>query len=115
MDQPTSIEIKMADDLFVKSIEIKQKHVLVPQHAHTYNHMSMLAMGQMRVWKDDICLGEFEAPKGIFIEANAKHRFLTLSDYTLIYCIHNLHKAEEVSVAEENAITESDLVMLKGL
>ena len=102
--QPESIEIKLCDGLFVKTIAIKHKHTLVPQHSHTYDHLSMLAVGSIRIWKDGSCLGDFIAPHGIVIEKLTKHTFLSLEDNTLIYCIHNLRDAEAVSIDDEHQL-----------
>lgn len=105
----SSVEIKMADGIFVKSMHCHERLTLIPQHAHSYDHLSMLARGRVMVWKDDECLGEFVAPVGIFIAARAKHKFITLEPDTLIYCIHNIKDAEEVSIAEEHEMTADDI------
>jgi hypothetical protein len=102
--QPESIEFHSADDVFVKSMHIKHAGILVPQHSHSYDHLSMLARGSVRVWKDDVLMGEFKAPHGINIEANCKHRFLSLEPDTIIYCIHNTSRNGEVEIAEHHEL-----------
>ena len=107
MKQPeTTIEIKMADGIFVKSTLIPEAGTILPQHAHSFDHLSMIASGAVRVWQDGELLGDFSAPVGILIKARAKHKFLSLENNTLIYCIHNLHSAEAVDIAEEHILEE---------
>lgn len=78
-----------ADDwLFVKQIPLK-KGEIAEQHVHDYDHVSMLAVGTIRLWVDDEDRGEFTAPVPIAIPAGQKHMFLAVSD-ALLYCVHNL-------------------------
>ena len=41
--QPYGVEIKMADGIFVKQMVLSRAGTMVPQHAHDYDHLSMLA------------------------------------------------------------------------
>lgn len=88
---------------------------MVPQHSHKYQHVTMIAKGSFRVWKDDVLLGDFKAPHGILIESHVKHKFLSLEDDCIAYCIHNIKDAEAVEIHEENAITEIDQDYLNSL
>ena len=81
--------------VFVKEMLTPDGGTLIPQHAHHYDHQSFLAAGSVRVWRDDDLVGDFCAPACIHIPARAKHRFLTLEDWTLILCIHALGDAEQ--------------------
>lgn len=102
LDQPSSVEIKIVDDIFIKSMEIQHKHMVVPQHSHKYDHVSMLALGTVRLWKDGVLMGDYKAPQGILIKAGCKHTFQSLEDNTIIYCIHRLHDTDEVEILEEH-------------
>lgn len=102
--QPDSVEFKGADGVLVKSMVCKVAGTVVPQHAHAYDHLSMLAIGAIKVWKDEKYLGTYHAPAGIEIEAGAKHRFETVTDYTIIYCIHNVSRTDEVDIADRHAL-----------
>lgn len=102
--QPDSIEFHSADGVFVKMMHIKHENIFVPQHSHSYDHLSMLARGSVRVWKDDVLVGDFTAPHGINIEAHKKHKFLSLEPNTIIYCIHNISRTGEVEVAEHHEL-----------
>lgn len=104
--QPESVEIKIADGIFVKSMQVHSAGTFVPTHAHEHDHLSMLAVGRVRVWADGEAIGEFSAPAGIMIKAGVKHAFETLVDAVLIYCIHNIERAGEVEIAAEHVLVK---------
>ncbi|HEV2674162.1 MAG TPA: hypothetical protein VGV37_06430 [Aliidongia sp.] len=109
-EQPVTIDTKMADGVFAKSILVREADTVIPQHAHAYDHSSFLASGAVRAWADDVLLGDFQAPEGILIRAGVKHRFQTLAPFTVIICIHNLHGEEAVKILEEHQLDAADLV-----
>lgn len=80
-----------ADGVWIKQMLIPKPYDIVPQHSHTYDHISLLAKGSIRAWKDGEFYGDFTAPEGIFIAAGVKHIFQALEPETIIYCIHNTH------------------------
>ena len=86
--QPPLWEHTAPDGLFIKQMFLKDSGTVIPQHAHAYDHTSMLAKGRIRAWADDELLGDFEAPYPLFIKAHIKHTFLSLENDTIIYCIH---------------------------
>lgn len=95
-----SVEFEV-DGLFVKQMHIRHKGTMVPQHSHVHPHLTMLARGRLRAWRDGEWLGDYSAPAGIMIPANTKHTFAALEDETIAYCVHRLHGAE-VEIAEEH-------------
>jgi quercetin dioxygenase-like cupin family protein len=105
-EQPYGVEIKMADGMFVKQMAIPRAGTVIPQHAHVYDHVSMLALGSVYVLRDGKDAGLFYAPTGIFIPANCKHTFKSLEDNTVIYCIHRIDRADAVEIAEEHQLVE---------
>ena len=102
VEQPGTWEHQTVDGVFIKSMEVKVAGTLIPQHAHRYDHTSMLAAGAVRAWADNMLLGDFKAPAPIFIKAKVKHTFQTLEDDTLIYCIHNSSRLGIIEVVEEH-------------
>jgi quercetin dioxygenase-like cupin family protein len=74
--------------VFIKQMYLKDTGTIIPQHAHLYDHTSMLARGRIRAWADGVELGDFEAPHPLYIPARVKHTFMSLENDTLIYCIH---------------------------
>lgn len=75
------------DGVFIKRIPLKEG-VVVPQHAHSHSHATVIGRGYVRVWKDEKWWGDFHAGTVLTIEAETKHNFLALQD-SEIYCIHN--------------------------
>lgn len=92
-----------ADGIMLKQISLPKSGMLVPQHAHHFDHVTMVASGGLCAWAGDEFLGDFVAPIGIFIRANVKHKFLTLMDNTVIYCVHRLRDGQ-IAVAEEHQL-----------
>jgi len=101
-DQPITADIRLTDDLFVKTAIVQRAGTVIPQHAHSYDHVTLLAVGRMAVWADDAPLGEFTGPTGILIRAQVKHRMQTLTDGVVFACIHALHGTDDVEIHEEH-------------
>lgn len=89
-------------------MHLKRAGTLIPQHAHIYPHTTMIAKGRLRVWKEGTLLGDFEAPRPIYIEAGAKHTLLALEDDTLAYCIHNVARTGAVEIHAEHQLCISN-------
>lgn len=100
----TGIEIHTVDGVFLKQYVLPLAGMIVPQHAHAWSHLTMLARGAVHVWKDGVHLGRFDAPRGIEIEAGAKHTFQTIEPDTVLYCVHNLHSADKVAILAEHEL-----------
>jgi len=103
-DQPESAEFSCVDAIFVKQMDLPKKGMVVPQHAHVYDHTTMVAKGSIRVIRDGVDLGVFYAPKPIFIRAKTKHLLIAMEDDTLAYCLHNLSHSGEVEIHEAHTI-----------
>ena len=106
--QPHGGEFALGDDIFVKQMMLDEAGMLVPQHAHRYDHTSMLAVGRIHAWADQQDLGEFKAPAAIFIKKGVKHTFLSLEDNVVIYCIHNVSRSGEIEIAEEHQLVSHE-------
>jgi hypothetical protein len=76
------------DGVFIKQMFLAELGTMVPQHAHVYDHTTMLAVGSVRIWVEGEFMGDFRAPQPLFIKAKAKHTFQSLEPNTLLYCIH---------------------------
>jgi hypothetical protein len=101
MDEPVSTEIKLTADLFIKTAQLAKAGTPVLQHAHKYDHVTLLAYGSMRVWADDEMLGDYTGPVGILIRAHVRHRMVTLTDGVVFCCIHALHGTDAVEIEED--------------
>ncbi len=96
VEQPISTDIALYGGVFAKRHVIPKAGTYVPQHAHSYDHLSLLAAGALRAWCDGVLVGDFIAPAEIRIPANTKHTFLALADATTFYCLHNTEHFDEV-------------------
>ena len=101
------VEIYTTDGVFIKQLSLPRAGLVVPQHAHVYEHTSMLAAGSVRVWAGGKLIGDKVAPTGIVIAARVKHTFLSLEPNTVLYCIHNVDRTGEVDIAEEHSLAEA--------
>lgn len=102
---PEDISFHAADDIFFKQYRLP-KDALVPQHAHEWDHTTLVCSGRIRAWCGEELLGEFEGPHVLTIPAHSKHTFLALAD-TVIYCIHNMRGREEYKISEEHGLWHS--------
>jgi quercetin dioxygenase-like cupin family protein len=112
LPDPELVEFYLTDGVYVRQIALPNAGTLVPQHSHQWNHHTFVASGEVKAWKDGIPFGVYKAPTAIFIEAGAKHSFLTTELNTVLYCIHALHSADKVAILEEHEITPEELTEL---
>ena len=88
-EQPISTEIRMADGVFVKTMVVRKKGTVIPQHSHKFSHTSCLVRGSVRLFAnsgtpDVDYMGIYIAPCGIVIEAGVKHLFETITDDVIV-------------------------------
>jgi quercetin dioxygenase-like cupin family protein len=83
---------------------VQDSNTLLPQHSHSFPHISYIVSGTVRVWCGDEQIGDFAAPCAIKIRAHEKHSFLTMTDNVTILCLHNADhlEAAEPAVAAEH-------------
>ena len=105
-EQPISTDIKLADGVFMKTMVVRKALTVIPQHSHRFDHVSVLVRGSVRVMADGEHLGDFTAPRGITIKAGVKHLFQTMTDDTIVLCVHDIGTAEGVEVLEEHQIVD---------
>ena len=97
-------DIKLTDDLFVKQMVCEKAGTLIEQHVHAYDHITMIAVGSFRVWRDGKILGDYKAPSGVVIEAGRRHMLQALEPGSLLYCIHRTDKAGEIDTIPAESI-----------
>ena len=98
----TPVELKewtvAVDGICIKQFTLEKAGHAIGQHAHTYDHHSMVALGSVRVWADGKLVGDFSAPSPVFIKAGTQHQIMALEDGVVFYCIHNLHGEDDISI-----------------
>lgn len=103
-EQPIETNIKIADDIFVKSILVRSSGTIIPQHSHKFDHISLISAGSVGVYCDGDHIGEFRSPNHVVIKGGTKHLFVTREDNTVISCIHRIDRNGEIEVLEEHQI-----------
>lgn len=107
---PSQPETKLrlsADGVEVWRTHFAKAGMIVPQHAHEFDHLSMISAGSARVWAGDQDLGIYKAPGGVMIRAKVKHRFDILEDGTIVDCIHRTDRTGEIEIAERHELVTS--------
>jgi quercetin dioxygenase-like cupin family protein len=104
-EQPVETDLSITEDadgkgVFVKWFRVPKAETFLPQHAHDYAHVSVIAAGGVKVWEEGQVRGTFHAPSSIVIPAGKRHTFRTLFDNTVLLCIHR----SDVAVLEEHQI-----------
>ena len=110
------LEVAEADGIHVTQITIPAMGTYVPQHSHVYEHLTMLATGEMRVWVEGQIVGDFKAPAPIRIPAEKKHTFLALTDNVTFYCLHNVSRTGVVQELERHELPglKKDVTIMQG-
>ena len=103
-EQPICTDLSVTDDIFVKSYLIPMARTIMPQHAHSFSHVSVIARGGVKVWIDGDYKGERHALSNVTIEALKMHTFMTTEDNTVILCVHNIGRNGDIEVAAENGL-----------
>lgn len=104
-EQPHDVNIYADDDLFCKLMGPLKAGTYLPQHAHEYDHVTLLLVGSVDIQVNDGPLVRHHAPKAIPIRAGTKHLFKALVDGTMVACVHNLHGKGYPAVRDEHKLT----------
>jgi quercetin dioxygenase-like cupin family protein len=92
------IAAQTVDNVYIRMMEFQKTGDKCEGHAHTYNHVSLLASGSIKA----TTLGDSEkteihvAPKLIFIAKNIQHEFEALEPKTVLCCIHAVRDGNSV-------------------
>ena len=108
VNQPVSIEIKLTDDLFVKTATEADAGRSSRLTRTVMITVTLLAYGSMQVGADGVTLGDFAGPVGILIKAGVKHTMTTLTPGVVFACIHVLHGTEAVEIDEMHVLELED-------
>lgn len=92
----------LIDGVYTKVFCAKKAGTFIGQHAHVYDHGTLVAAGEFRVFLDGIAIGDFKTGDMITIAAGKKHVLLALEDNSVGACIHNAHGEAEPAIAEES-------------
>jgi quercetin dioxygenase-like cupin family protein len=90
MSQPV-VKIGCVKNLFSRQMHFEKAGDAEQGHAHSFDHLTLLAKGKLRVRINDE-VTDFTAPEMIYIKAELKHELTALTDNTVAYCIHALRE-----------------------
>jgi hypothetical protein len=112
--QPVAVDMRTVDGVFIKQYAFPKAGSIVPQHAHVWSHATVLARGEIMVWRAGRYVGRFTAPALIEIPARVAHTFRTVVPDTTILCVHNImHGDDKIAVLEEHELTADDLALTR--
>lgn len=83
------ISIGCVANLYSRMMHFKRAGDFEVGHTHQFDHLTLLAKGQLRVTVDGIET-VFTAPHMIYIHKDKVHEMVALVDDTVAYCIHAL-------------------------
>ena len=104
-NQPTT-QLTLYGGLYALSHTVKDAGTILPQHQHSFPHLSAIMAGAVRVEADGVDLGIFEAPAFVKIAARTRHTFTTLRPNTVISCLHVVAEGEDVDIHAEHQLVE---------
>lgn len=90
--EEVTVQIHIADGVFVKQLHFRHAGEAAEQHSHDYDHITMVAHGSVGLWTgpERTYMGVYTAPTGIPIRAGQVHAFKSMEENTVLYCIHNV-------------------------
>ena len=108
MTNPT-VQIGCVKNVFVRQMHFVSAGDVEQGHAHTYDHMTLLAKGRLRVTVGENSV-EYAAPTMIFIKANTQHQLTAITDQTVAYCVHALRDPDtQEIISDEMALQAGNL------
>ena len=111
---PTIPDALLPAHYFSSGVYVKQFHLRtvdeeVETHVHTYDHLSLLASGTVRVTVDGVAT-VYTAPTAVTIHAGKVHHIAPLTPDCLWYCVH---KIPEELLESGNALDSIDTVLIR--
>jgi quercetin dioxygenase-like cupin family protein len=102
MSEPTQ-KITCVKNIWLRQMTFTKAGDANQGHAHTYDHVTLLAHGSVRVVVDCVAT-EFRAPQMIYIKQGKVHYIEALEDGTVAYCVHALRDAETQDILDADQI-----------
>jgi quercetin dioxygenase-like cupin family protein len=106
-------DLKIVDNVFVKMHRFLNVGDTHEGHAHTFDHITLLATGKA-LMKHDNGEQEFTAPHLIITPKGITHQFIALEPNTVFCCIHAIRDGSEVDDIASSEITTGQAFELLG-
>jgi quercetin dioxygenase-like cupin family protein len=100
-------DIRIADNVFVKMMEMYFKGDIITGHSHVFDHITLLARGSL-VMRANGVEHYHKAPKLIITPKEVVHEFEALEHETLLCCIHAVRDGDGVDDIAPQDISEED-------
>jgi quercetin dioxygenase-like cupin family protein len=100
--QPEAMDWEEADGIGIR-YAVFEADSYVPQHSHSYEHVSSIPFGEGTIQRDGDEPKPFKGPCFIVIPAHAKHLF-HFTTRGMLMCIHNTSRSGSIEVEEEHQI-----------
>jgi len=94
MRAPTS-DLVIYAGVFVKTWHVPHAGTVIENHVHTWDHVTLIMSGIVRVFIGGKDQGTFMAPETVKIAANKQHYMTTLTDDVRLACIHAVGETEK--------------------
>jgi hypothetical protein len=107
-------DIRFVDNVFVKMIPLNKVGDKVRGHAHVFDHITLLSVGSVRMKHNN---GEtnYTAPCLIVTPKGITHEFTSLTDFSLLCCIHAVRDGDSLDDVAAQDITEEKALELFAL
>lgn len=105
-------DVQIVDNVFVKLHMFRNVGDTHDGHAHTFDHITLLASGSVTM-KHDNGEKDYLAPYLIVTPKGIKHQFIAKEPNTVFCCIHAIRDGSEVDdVASQNITPEQAFELL---
>lgn len=104
-------DIRFVDNVFVKMIPLSKVGDKVQGHAHVFDHITLLSVGKVHM-KHDNGEATHTAPCLIVTPKGITHEFTSLTDFSLLCCIHAVRDGDGVDDVAPQEITEAQAMDL---
>lgn len=104
MSEGPATDLRLVDNVFVKMHHFAKVGDTITAHAHTFDHITLLAAGSVHMRHDN---GEqtFKAPHLIVTPKGVSHQFTALEPGTVYCCIHAIRDGDGVDDVASPDIT----------
>lgn len=101
-------DVKIVDNVFVKLHHMTKAYDKYSGHAHTFDHITLLATGSVIMRRSDAEDQQYEAPQLIVTPKGVVHEFIALEPNTLFCCIHAIRDGDGVDDVASQDITPEE-------
>jgi len=98
-------EVKIVDNVFVKMFYLEQVGDIITGHAHTFDHITLLARGRVMMSAEGVDK-EHVAPKLIVTPKGLIHKFEALDKNCILCCVHAIRDGDGEEDVAPPGITE---------